>query len=130
MSDKQPVGWNIINEKTPQDNSRNLYIAEIRNGELIAIDCYATYQWNGDKFLYSGDSVAISTPTHWAYQDEPLPTITHPVQPAPDEKDAEIARLRVALEKLARLGNGEEYGNSLGNAIAIEALNYTTGEQS
>jgi len=28
-----------------------------------------------------------------------------------------------ALEKLARLGNGDMYGNSEGNAIAIAALN-------
>ena len=31
--------------------------------------------------------------------------------------------LLVALEKLARLGNGDRYGNSEGNAIAIAALN-------
>jgi len=28
-----------------------------------------------------------------------------------------------ALEKLARLGNGDRYGNSFGNKIAIDALN-------
>ena len=31
--------------------------------------------------------------------------------------------LLTALEKLARLGNGDRYGNSEGNAIAIAALN-------
>jgi hypothetical protein len=31
--------------------------------------------------------------------------------------------LTFALEKLARLGNGDRYGNSEGNAIAIAALN-------
>jgi hypothetical protein len=31
-------------------------------------------------------------------------------------------RLLEALEKLARLGNGDHYGNSIGNCIAIEAL--------
>lgn len=35
--------------------------------------------------------------------------------------DREI-RYREALEKLARLGNGDNYGNSHGNRIAIEAL--------
>ena len=38
---------------------------------------------------------------------------------------AEIERLRSALEKLARLGNGDKYGNSDGNMIARAAL----GEQ-
>jgi Lar family restriction alleviation protein len=37
-------------------------------------------------------------------------------------RDAEIARLRWALEQLARLGNGDKYGNSIGNRIAQAAL--------
>ncbi|HQU12563.1 MAG TPA: hypothetical protein PLV07_13380 [Acidiphilium sp.] len=36
--------------------------------------------------------------------------------------EAENARLREALEKLARLGNGDHYGNSIGNEIARAAL--------
>lgn len=36
--------------------------------------------------------------------------------------DPEKARFRVALEKLAKLGNGDAYGNSRGNEIAQEAL--------
>ena len=35
---------------------------------------------------------------------------------------AENERYREALEKLARLGNGEQYGNSAGNDIARSAL--------
>lgn len=31
-------------------------------------------------------------------------------------------RYRAALEKLARLGNGDHYGNSIGNEIAIRAI--------
>jgi len=37
-------------------------------------------------------------------------------------QQAENKRLRKALEKLARLGNGEHYGNSEGNVIARKAL--------
>lgn len=36
--------------------------------------------------------------------------------------DEEKERFRVALEKLAKLGNGDAYGNSQGNEIAQEAL--------
>ena len=42
---------------------------------------------------------------------------------AQKERDAEEnARLREALDKLARLGNEPEYGNSIGNQIARTAL--------
>jgi hypothetical protein len=40
------------------------------------------------------------------------------------------AELVAALDKLARLGNGDRYGNSIGNTIAQEAiLAKATGEQ-
>ena len=39
-----------------------------------------------------------------------------------EEQQKVIERYRLALEKLARLGNGNEYGNSDGNCIAQEAL--------
>lgn len=38
---------------------------------------------------------------------------------------AENERYRVALDRLARLGNGTMFGNSKGNNIAIEALGET-----
>jgi len=95
MSDKQPAGWHIIDDKTPRDNNRKLYIAEIRDGELVAIDCHATYHWDGDHFLYAGDCVAISTPTHWAYQDEPVP-----VQPN-EQKRLDSEQRNAVLEEAA-----------------------------
>lgn len=42
------------------------------------------------------------------------------------EKDLEIMRLREALERLAKLGNGDRYGNSEGNEIAKQALSTPT----
>ena len=39
-----------------------------------------------------------------------------------DEARAEIEKLRSALHRLACLGNGDRYGNSIGNDIAREAL--------
>ena len=38
------------------------------------------------------------------------------------QKNAEIAELVAELERLARLGNGDQYGNSEGNRIAQAAL--------
>ena len=42
-----------------------------------------------------------------------------------DVLKAQVNCLRDALEQLARLGNGEQYGNSVGNTIAIKALEAT-----
>ena len=42
--------------------------------------------------------------------------------------EAREAVLVEALEKLARLGNGDQYGNSNGNVIAQAALNRTPAE--
>jgi hypothetical protein len=39
-----------------------------------------------------------------------------------NEAEAEIERLRKVLHQLACLGNGDTYGNSIGNEIAIRAL--------
>lgn len=39
-----------------------------------------------------------------------------------EEKLAAAEKMREALEQLARLGNGDEYGNSDGNIIAQQAL--------
>ena len=51
--------------------------------------------------------------------------IEHQVAEAQNERDearAEVERLRKALHRLACLGNGDQYGNSDGNQIALEAL--------
>lgn len=39
-----------------------------------------------------------------------------------DKLEAQVKLYREALEKLARLGNGDRYGNSTGNTIAQKAL--------
>jgi hypothetical protein len=52
-----------------------------------------------------------------------------------EKTDAELRRLHEvnaelveALGKLARLGNGDQYGNSIGNEIAQEALRKAQGD--
>lgn len=42
-----------------------------------------------------------------------------------DTLKAQVIHLRGYLERLAKLGNGDRYGNSVGNDIAIEALKAT-----
>ena len=60
----------------------------------------------------------------------------HPVGFLCHEAAAELRRLHAVnaellatLEKLARLGNGEHYGNSEGNMIARAAIAKAEGEQ-
>jgi hypothetical protein len=48
--------------------------------------------------------------------------------PAKTLTDEKIEVYKEALEKLARLGNGDEYGNSIGNDIAIDALRKAQGK--
>ena len=52
-----------------------------------------------------------------------VPTIE--AEQARADLGAENAKLREALERLARLGNGDHYGNSDGNMIARAALKDT-----
>lgn len=40
------------------------------------------------------------------------------------ELELENLRLRIVLGRLARLGNGDNFGNSVGNCIAREALDF------
>ena len=56
--------------------------------------------------------------------EEVVITLRKPLYPESfvRQQQAEIEVYKEALEKLARLGNGDEYGNSIGNDIAIEAL--------
>lgn len=44
-----------------------------------------------------------------------------------EELEAQLAKAVEALEKLARLGNGDRYGNSDGNMIARTTLAELTG---
>jgi hypothetical protein len=60
----------------------------------------------------------------------------HPIGVMCHQAAAELRRLHevnaellVALDKLARLGNGDRFGNSIGNTIAQEAIAKATGEQ-
>ena len=45
------------------------------------------------------------------------------------EHEAKLAKTEGALEKLARLGNGDRYGNSEGNMIALATLAEIKGER-
>ena len=71
-----------------------------------------------------------------AFKMQPSPSPLAPLYDVPLYSAATVERLvqerddyRAALEKLARLGNGGHYGNSLGNQISQEVLRQYTREE-
>lgn len=79
--------WKAI-DTAPKDNKRPLYLAEFRARRLISVDCYGEYFSVSDKFL--GDRVEGQDPTHWAYQDEPIPQVPHGFKLVPIEPTEEM----------------------------------------
>lgn len=88
---EQPAGWQLI-DTAPTDNKRLLYLADFNeNGEISHIDFDGLWEhesgtWETpENYWYWASANGIEEPTHWAFQDEALPTLAQPVQPA-DEK--------------------------------------------
>jgi hypothetical protein len=85
--EQEPVAWQPINT-APRDNKRSLYLARFDEaGRMVELDFNGGWEFceesrelshiNGwDWFSNSG----LEDPTHWAYQDEPLPTAPPVVQ--------------------------------------------------
>ena len=90
--------------------------------EISACNC-------GDQWSHGGNAEArlreLSSELHGSPVDMNgktlLAGLTELIERA-EKAEAEVERLREALEKLARLGNGPHYGNSEGNMIARNAL--------
>lgn len=72
--------WQPI-ETAPKDNKRPLYLARFSDGELIELDFNGSWEYWSESWELSHingycwfSENGIEEPTHWAYQDEPLPT--------------------------------------------------------
>lgn len=76
----EPVAWQPI-ESAPKDNKRLLYLARFDGqGKLVELDFDGIWEYWSESWElphingYSWMSASgIEEPTHWAYQDEPLP---------------------------------------------------------
>lgn len=94
-------------------------LAEIEKQEPVLVVEKEPDYWSGGHF-HEGSKPHIKTTKVWRL---PISTklFTRPM-PAQD-----VTELVEALEKLARLGNGDQYGNSDGNMIARMALSKYKG---
>lgn len=74
------VAWRPI-DTAPKDNKRALYLARFHEGELVELDFNGGWEYwqEGHEMSHINGYVWVSNngieePTHWAYQDEPLPS--------------------------------------------------------
>lgn len=92
------AGWLPI-ETAPRDNKRMLYLARFDDdGRLEALDFdgiwhHESESWEMPQVYYFWASAhGIEEPTHWAYQDEPLPSTPQPGMVTVPSQDALDAR--------------------------------------
>ena len=94
-------GWQTI-ETAPKDNARLLYLARIdKDGEMLEIDFDGVWQYWQESWEmphingYEWEAAqGIEEPTHWAYQDAPIPTLIS------QAVEAENAALKQQLKKI------------------------------
>ena len=91
----KPVAWQPI-ETAPKDNKQRLYLARFdETGRLAELDfdgLWGYWQESWEMSHINGycwmSANGIEEPTHWAYQDEPLPTTPQPAaQPAGEQQE-------------------------------------------
>lgn len=74
--------WQPI-ETAPKDNKRRLYLARLdEKGELAQLDFDGVWEFWQESWEMSHingwcwmSANGIEEPTHWAFQDEPIPTV-------------------------------------------------------
>ena len=119
---KARQGWKPI-ESAPKDNKRPLYLARIRgDGALVELDFDGAWEYWQESWELSHingycwmSTNGIEEPTHWAYQDEPLPASKSESQIvnaiASVSQDAvDAARYRFASENFVLSGGYSKFG--------------------
>lgn len=114
------LGWQPI-ESAPRDGRMLLLygLANRDNGEAgfeSSSNFTVEGQWEEGIWTFHFGTIE---PTHWM----PISSPTHDTTKLLADMVIELVG---ALENLARLGNGDEYGNSEGNIIAKQALQSVT----
>ena len=80
----EPVAWMPI-DTAPTDNKRSLYLARFYNDKLMELDFDGAWEYWQESWemphingYWWVSASGIEEPTHWAYQDEPLPHTAPP----------------------------------------------------
>ncbi len=98
--------WQTI-DKAPRDNKRKLYLCIFANGAIDVLDRSGEYvdgMWDGLSYFGPG----TDAPTHFAYQDEPIPLTPR----SREEKESGLPLLKEQLERAYLAGfnaSGEGY---------------------
>lgn len=97
-------GWRLI-ESAPKDNKRLLYLARFsESGELVELDFNGSWEYWEESWEMQHvngwcwtSTDGIEDPTHWAYQDEPIPAAT--IAPAPTVDVALVQQFLRVLDR-------------------------------
>lgn len=129
MTTQEKNGWRPI-ESAPKDNKRALYLARFdSDGKLVELDFDGSWDYWQESWELSGingycwtSNSGIEDPTHWAYQDEPLPAVGDAPKPAPAVQDA----VREAFQNVYDEGFGDAHkdpdnGNTYRAKTAVHA---------
>ena len=97
---QEPVAWRPI-DTAPIDNARPLYLARFYEGELRELDFDGAWEYWEESWEMSHingwwwvSANGIEEPTHWAYQDEPLPYTAPPQREWVGLTDEEIEAIQ------------------------------------
>lgn len=88
--------------------------AELKGGRIMDADMAITLLRENDTIIENGRGYEV-------YRSIGNP-VSNEIADLIQSLQADNERMRTALEKLAKLGNGDRYGNSDGNVIAQDAL--------
>lgn len=119
LREKYTDTYGALDDAARENTSLRAQLATIAATEPVLVVEKEPDYWSGGHF-HEGSKPHVKPTKVWSL---PIGTKLF-TRPMPAESNAELVE---ALEKLARLGNGEHYGNSDGNMIARDALSKSKG---
>jgi hypothetical protein len=110
----EDLRWAIEVSKEKYSSYEPQYVEDLMKAEQLLITTAEQVLEAGENLPYQNTGNPARDSEHNSVVDECLPILA--------KYKMRIAKLRAVLEELAKLGNGDRYGNSDGNVIAQEVL--------
>ena len=120
MSDQLYDEWDAACNKVRELEAELAELRESRDNHVILHQAEQEWRVKAETELVNLLAVILRDGGH--YQADWTVKAVEEAKATVFRERAELAALREALERLARLGNGDKYGNSEGNVIAQDAL--------